>query len=338
MKRRHLLRTAGASGLALLAACGLEQPKAAKQTTTAGALETTTIKVARLPSICLAPWYVAEDLLRADGFTDIRYVEMTAGELPKRLSAGDIDLASGFAAVSVNAIDKGNPMRVLAGVHIGCFELFGTEQIKVVRDLRGRTIAVTSELSAEAPHYAYLAGVLAQHAMDIRTDVKVVTRTFAEVQQQLQAGEIDAFLGFPTQPQELRAKGIGHVVLDSMVDKPWSQYYCCLITGNQQFVANNPVATKRVMSAVLRAADLVAKDPTRVARFLVDKGYAANYDYALHTMHSLAYGVWRDIEPEDTVRFYALRLGEAGSIKSTPQKIIAGATDWRFLRELKKEI
>jgi NitT/TauT family transport system substrate-binding protein len=338
VRRRQLLRTAGAGGLALLAGCGLERPNAAMQTATAGALETTTIRVARLPSICLAPWYLAEDQLRADGFTDIRYVAMNASDVSKRLSAGDLDLASGFAAVMVNAIDKGNQMRVLAGVHIGCFELIGTERIKAVRDLMGRTIAVTSELTAETPHYAYLAAVLAQFGMDIRTDVKVVQRTFAEVQQQLQAGEIDAFLGFPTQPQELRLKGIGHVVLDSMVNKPWSQYYCCLITGNRDFVAKNPVATKRVMSAVLRAADTIAKDPARVARFLVDKGYHDTYDYALHTMHSLAYGVWRDIDPEDTVRFYALRLGEAGAIKSTPQKIIADASDWRFLSQLKTEI
>jgi NitT/TauT family transport system substrate-binding protein len=47
---------------------------------------------------------------------------------------------------------------------------------------------------------------------------------------------------------------------------------------------------------------------------------------------------WRDCNTEDSVRFYALRLREAGIIKSTPQKIIAQATDWRFLDELKKEL
>jgi hypothetical protein len=31
--------------------------------------------------------------------------------------------------------------------------------------------------------------------------------------------------------------------------------------------------------------------------------------------------------PADTVRFYSLRLREAGMIKSTPNKIIADATD-----------
>jgi NitT/TauT family transport system substrate-binding protein len=42
--------------------------------------------------------------------------------------------------------------------------------------------------------------------------------------------------------------------------------------------------------------------------------------------------------PEDTVRFYALRLQEVGLIKSTPQKIIAEGTDWRFLEEIKREL
>jgi hypothetical protein len=37
-------------------------------------------------------------------------------------------------------------------------------------------------------------------------------------------------------------------------------------------------------------------------------------------------------------RFYALRLREAGMIKSTPQRLIAQGTDWRFLNELKKEL
>ena len=43
-------------------------------------------------------------------------------------------------------------------------------------------------------------------------------------------------------------------------------------------------------------------------------------------------------DPEDSFRFYALRLYEAGLIKSTPNKIIAENTDWRFFDELKREL
>jgi NitT/TauT family transport system substrate-binding protein len=55
-------------------------------------------------------------------------------------------------------------------------------------------------------------------------------------------------------------------------------------------------------------------------------------------MQDVVYGKWRDYDAEDTVRFDALVLREAGIIKSTPQKIIAEGTDWRFLDELKREL
>jgi NitT/TauT family transport system substrate-binding protein len=50
------------------------------------------------------------------------------------------------------------------------------------------------------------------------------------------------------------------------------------------------------------------------------------------------YGKWREFDAEDTIRFYALRLHEAGMIKSSPKRIIDQGTDWRFFKELKKEL
>jgi hypothetical protein len=58
----------------------------------------------------------------------------------------------------------------------------------------------------------------------------------------------------------------------------------------------------------------------------------------LQTLQEVPYNKWREYDPEDTLRFYALRLREAGMIKSTPNKLIADATDWRFLNELKREL
>jgi NitT/TauT family transport system substrate-binding protein len=98
------------------------------------------------------------------------------------------------------------------------------------------------------------------------------------------------------------------------------------------------VATKRVLRAILKAADLCTSGPERVARLLVDKGYTSNYDYARETMQEVVYRQWREYNPEDTVRLYALRLHEAGMLKSSPQKFIAHGTDWRFLNELKQEL
>jgi NitT/TauT family transport system substrate-binding protein len=142
----------------------------------------------------------------------------------------------------------------------------------------------------------------------------------------------------PTSPNRrrflLRARGIGHVLVNSTLDRPWSQYFCCMLAGNREFVHSKPVATKRVLRAVLKAADLCAAEPARAARRLVDGGSTPRYDYALRT----SYDKWRDYDAEDTIRFYALRLHELGLVKSTPQEVIAVGTDWRFLNQLKREL
>jgi NitT/TauT family transport system substrate-binding protein len=145
-------------------------------------------------------------------------------------------------------------------------------------------------------------------------------------------------MGFPPEAQELRAKKIGPVVVNSAVDRPWSQYFCCMVAANRQLVRKYPVATKRAVRAFLKAADVCALEPERIARRLVDKKLTSREDYAATTLRELPYARWREYDAEDAVRFYALRLHEAGMVKSSPQKIIGQGTDWRFLNELKKEL
>jgi NitT/TauT family transport system substrate-binding protein len=151
-------------------------------------------------------------------------------------------------------------------------------------------------------------------------------------------GKIDAFLAAPPELQEVRARNIGHVIASSITDRPWSQYYCCLLATRTEFARNYPVATKRVLRAILKAADLCASEPKRVAQLLVDQGYTTGYQYALQALSEIRYDVWRDYDAEDALRFYALRLHEAGLIESSPNKLIAEHTDWRFLDELKREL
>ena len=128
------------------------------------------------------------------------------------------------------------------------------------------------------------------------------------------------------------------MIVNSAVDRPWSQYFCCMVGANREYVQNYPVATKRVLRALLKATDLCATQPTRVARQIVEGGFTPRYDYALQTFNEVPYDKWREYDPEDTIRFYALRMREGGFIKTSPQKIIAEAADWRFLDELKREL
>jgi NitT/TauT family transport system substrate-binding protein len=186
--------------------------------------------------------------------------------------------------------------------------------------------------------HSFLASIATYVGLDPARDIRWITSATVKPMELFVEGKIDAFLGFPPEPQELRARNIGHVVVNSALDRPWSQYFCCMLAGNADFVRRYPAATKRVLRAILKATDLCVAAPKLVARRMVDGGFTPRYDYALQTMNEVPYRRWREYDPEDTVRFYALRLREAGMLKSSPQKIIAQGTDWRFLNELKREL
>jgi NitT/TauT family transport system substrate-binding protein len=298
--------------------------------------ETTTVRLIKIPGICIAPQYVAEELLRAEGFTEVHYVVSEAGAGQAELVArGDADFSLNFAAPLIVAMDTSGRIKVLAGVHPGCFELFANERVRSVLDLKGRSVGVQG--LGSSPHL-FLASIATYVGLDPAQDIDWVLSPSVRPMELFAQGRIDAFLGFPPEPQELRARNFGHVLVNSAVDRPWSQYFCCMLSANAPFIERHPVATKRVLRAILKAADLCVTEPTRVARLMVEGGFAASYDYALQTMGDVPYARWREYDPEDTLRFYALRLHEAGMIEATPQRLIAEGADWRFLDELKREL
>jgi len=329
--RREFLTTTAMAGTGAL--LGLRSELAAAEPPP----ETTKLRLIHVPTICYAPQYVAEELLRGEGFTDLQYIKVPPGIGPgKALASGEADLSMWFAASVIIRIDAGDPTVFLAGIHIGCFELFGTNRVRSIRDLKGKTVAVPSK---GGPQQIFLSSMVAYVGLDPNKDINWVIHPFDETMQLLAQGKVDAFLGFPPEPQELRAKKIGHVVVNTTLDRPWSQYFCCMVVANREYVRKHPVATKRALRAILKANSICALEPVRSARTLVDKWYpTTNYDYALQTIKEIPYGQWREYDPEDTVRFYALRMNEVGMIKTSPQKMIAQGTDWRFLRDLKKEL
>ena len=329
-RRDFLTGAAGALGASAL---GFEPPRAEAEPPP----ETTTLRISHSPSLCAAPQFVAEDLLRAEGFSSITYARSSDAGLAqwRDLASGEIHFGTAFSGPLLVRLDAQDPIVLLAGIHVGCFELFGTDRIRAVRDLKGKTVAVWA---LQSVGHVFVSAMAAHVGLDPRKDIAWAVHSPEECKRLLAEGKVDAYMGFPPDPQELRANGIGHVVVNSAMDKPWSQYFCCTMVANREFVRKHPVATKRVLRALLKATDLCASEPERMARLLVDKGYVKRYDYALQTLRDIPWTRSRDYDPEDTVRFYALRLHEAGMIKSSPQKIIAHGTDWRFLNELKKEL
>ena len=297
-----------------------------------GPLETTTVRLLK-PGLCVSTLYVAEELLRAEGFTDIRFVDRPDARAIGQIRRDGGDFGPIYACECVQGIDAGEQISVLAGVMVGCFELFARDGIGSVGELKGKRIGVQA---AGPPAQQLLTLMAAEVGLDAR-DVQWVTDPKVKPIELFVGGKIDAFLGFPPEPQQLRAARIGNVLVNTAADRPWSQYFCCMLAGSPHYVRAYPNATRSVLRAVLKAADLCAADPAGIGRRLADGGRVPRADYAAQTFADNNYK-WREFDPEDTIRWYALRLHEVGLIKSSPQKIIADGTHWRFLNELKREL
>jgi NitT/TauT family transport system substrate-binding protein len=327
--RRRFLATLSAIGAASLVGA----PTSDAQD---GRLETTTVRLSKMTNMCVAPQYVADELLRAEGFTDIRYVATEPGiEAAHSVGAGEFDFHMNMAPPLAIAIDAGEPITIVGGVHIGCVELFGREGIRSIPDLKGKTVGIPGFGSSR---HVFASSMAAYVGLDPAKDIRWVVSTSPTPMELFAQGKIDAWVGFPPESQELRARNVGRVIVNSALDRPWSQYFCCMLVGNRDYVRKHPVATKRVLRAIIKAAELCATQPELVARQIVDGGFTPRYDYTLQALKELPYAKWRDFDAEDTMRFYALRLREAGMVKATPAKIIADSTNWRFFNELKREL
>jgi NitT/TauT family transport system substrate-binding protein len=327
--RRQLLAGAAAAGAVGL--IGNPTPTWAEQPP-----ETTTVRLGRWKNgaYCWGAVYLAGELMRADGVTDVHYVEPDSTvDNSQWLLRGDTDFDMNMPSMHILLIEAGAPVKILTGVHTGCFELIANDSVQRIADLRGKHVG-TSHIGS---HPQILVSLMARYVgLDPANDIYWV-----ESPNPIQSfidSNVDAVLAAMPEPLMLHARNIGHTVVSNAVDRPWSQYFCCMVSGNADFVEKHPATTKRVLKAILSAADLCASNPALAAQQLVDQGFVPNYDDALGTLKETGHDKWREYDARDSVRFYALRMQEAGMIKSSPQEIIANGTDFRLIDELKREL
>lgn len=324
--RRRFISSSAALALSPLVA-------AAKNAAAEPPPEITTIRLEEFPAICMAPQYLAEALLHAEGFTKVEYPDNPANVVPP---PGSNDFGMLGAAVLVTELDASSEWVALAGMHAGCQELVAHEGVRSLRDLKGKIVAISGKGSAE---HLFISSAAAYVGIDPQRDINwLIANSSKNALQMFIEGRADVYYAFAPQPQLLRAKKIGHVILNTTEDKPWAQYFCCLVAARREFVQRHPVATKRALRAFLKANDICAQEPERAARLMADKGHKPGYELALEILRNLPFARWREDNAEDTLRFHALRLHEVGMIKTDPKTLIARGTNWRFLNELKREL
>jgi NitT/TauT family transport system substrate-binding protein len=294
-----------------------------------------------MPPECDPGVWLARDYLHDEGFTDVSYVSTsftTRGWLTDHLA----DVALAHPEFMVATIDAGLPLTILAGLHTACLELWVDSSITSFNGLRGRRISVrVADLSDQ--FFAYFATLLAWIGIDPLKDVHFVESGIANYPGMIEAfaqGRAEAVLAGGLEGPRLRQmKAPGHVLLDSMIEKPWSQYECCHLVANRDWALQNPAATKRVTRAIIRSTDRAAQDHPRAAHDAFASGFSTNSSEYLVTqaMNMCTYN-WRNVEPEETLRFFGLRLNEAKLIKRTPQEIIGMGANFAYMRQLRSEL
>ena len=256
----------------------------------------------KIRGICVGPAYMAEELLRVEGFTDVQYVADDVRDrrsgVPSRAASST---SAGFVGPLLVRIDARDADR-----HAGrrprrsASSCSAPSASDAIRDLRGKTSAFRgSARPASVP-------VAAWRPMSGSTRARTSTGSSSLRSEGERScsptGKVDAFLGFPPEPQELRAKEIGHV---DRQQRAWTSRgrstSAAWWSATASSCGKHPVATKRALRAILKASDLCAAEPERVARsFSSTRGYVQRYDYALQTLSDVPYDRWREYDPEDT--------------------------------------
>ena len=279
---------------------------------------------------------MAEDLIRADGLSDFRYVDTPGLACPRQrcLARGEVDFSVEFSIALAIRSTKENRSRCSRGAR-GLLRAVWPRRHRERCRPEGQT-SVQEGACGSDPHL-FVTAMATHVGLDPLNDIRWVTSD-VEPTELFAEGKVDAFLEFPPEAQELRTRKIGHVIVNSIHDLPWSHYYCCMLASNASFAEEHPAPPSG--SLARSSKPRICAFPIRRSwrRLLVVDGYAKHDLSALQSLKEIPSATWRDFDPEDTIRFFSLRLSEAGMIKSSPQKIIATGTDWRFFNELKREL
>jgi NitT/TauT family transport system substrate-binding protein len=340
VSRRALLRGAAGLGVAaaiapLLGACGDDDKDRVRAESPT---ETPTIRIPKVALTSAIATAVAAEFLREEGFTDVQYVTLPRPEDIFRMAAsGELDMLVLPTPMMIPRIEVGDRFVALAGMNAGCFQVVASTAVKGLSDLRGKRLTSSS---LGAPDDLFLELTLRNVGIEMRKENTMLVHSHEQAVPALLAGEIDAMVSYPPLVNRLRTGGGAHVILDANVDRPWSQYIFAMATVHRDYLTKYPVATKRALRAFLKAADVVVKEPERAVQASKAQGFIPDALYAstLSELPQIPFNVWRTHDPADSLRFYGLRLKEAGLAKATPEEIIAKGTDFRFLRELRQEL
>lgn len=336
LTRREVLRRS--AGIAAAVAGGrllapyLAHSAFARQVTPLPPPETTTIRLGTLP--CDHPIMASEAFLQQEGFIQ---TEILAGQ---QLASGRVDVDVSFSVFTIaQLLESGQRPVVFAGLHPGCVEIWAQPGIRSLQDLRNRTLVVQSRTLGNSA-YAYTAIAL-KHAGVDPAQVNWVVQPDANPVNLFLEGRNDAVYAATVTTAALHANPAnrGQVIHSQLMERPWSTLPCCLLIAKQEWYRANPVAAKRAVRAILRAADGQTSNRFDAVKRVTDRGLfggPANFNNVLYAA-SMVPANWRDLDPERSIRFYGQLLADVGLLKVSVDDMVR-TVDLRILQELRAEL
>lgn len=294
--------------------------------------ETKTIRLQFNP--CDAPLMISEPYLREEGFTHVTFTDTIPGL--DTLVNGEADIAVPGVGSLAGVVDSGGRFVGIGPVHPGCAQIWAPQRLASLNDARGHTVVVNSKAPNFLPNW-FIPIALKNAGID-PSEVNFVVQPDADLTQLFLAGKSDLLvladinaMAFQEDPANT-----GHVVLDQTMDAPWSQEDCCVIGTTRDWLQANPIAAKRVLRAIYRAADSLPKDRADATKVATNKGlFGGQQNLAL--VRSAANMVpydWRNYDIAESMRFHAGLMNSVGLIKLTADEAVTKAIDVHVVNEL----
>ena len=280
-----------------------------------GPPETTTIRLGHYPTSACAP--VLHRRGPAARGRVHRHPLRAGPSAVDAVARGEIDFDLETAAWVVSHMDAGEPITALAGVHSGCYELFAHEPIRAISDLKGKRVGIAS--SSARAGTCYLTVMAAQVGLDPEKDIDWIASPDRQAPWSCSPKGRSMPSSVPA-----RAAGAARPQDRSRDPQHWPRTSHGRSTSAASLFGNTglrPRSSGRHQALPARHPQgrrLLRRRAGAGRATLVDAGFTERYDYALQTLTELPYASWREFDPEDSMRFYALRLHEVGMIKSSP--------------------
>ncbi len=233
----------------------------------AGAAGQPTLRVGYLP-ITHSLALVVADKLYAGKYRNFKLELVKFSSWPELLdayNAGKIQAASELLVLALAGAERGVPESVVALSHRHGDFLTVAKDIKSVRDLKGKRVAIPHRMSV---HNILLSQALRKEGLSLK-DVEWIEMPPPDMPSALARGDIKAFIvAEPFGAKAIQA-GFGKKLLNAK--DIWHDYICCGLVINPNFKKNYQAATREFVDSFVAAGKFI--DANRAGTIKIARQY-----------------------------------------------------------------